>query len=72
MLSQPDGPFINFARLNISKYASKPNIAKHLFEYAYFHDNDIRQVCNVLFLILDKKSFLKYMYLIEGLWCRIR
>lgn len=72
MLSQPDGPFINFARLNISKYASKPNIAKHLFEYAYFHDNDIRQVCNVLFLILDKKLFLKYMYLIEGLWCRIR
>lgn len=72
MLSQPDGPFINFARLNISKYASKPNIAKHLFEYAYFHDNDIRQVCNVLFLILDKKLFLKHMYLIEGLWCRIR
>lgn len=72
MLSQPDGPFINFARLNISKYASKPNIAKHLFEYAYFHDNDIRQVCNVLFLILDEKLFFKYMYLIEGLWCRIR
>lgn len=54
MLSQPDGPFINFARLNISKYASKPNIAKHLFEYAYFHDNDIRQVCNTFLLIISE------------------
>lgn len=72
MLSQPDGPFINFARLNISKYASKPNIAKHLFEYAYFHDNDIRQVWNALFFILNKKLILKNMYLAERLWCKIR
>ncbi|GBL97504.1 Tetratricopeptide repeat protein 8 [Araneus ventricosus] len=47
MLSQPDGPFINFARLNISKYAALPHIAKHLFEYAYYHDNDIRQALDI-------------------------
>ncbi|GIX88931.1 tetratricopeptide repeat protein 8 [Caerostris extrusa] len=48
MLSQPDGPFINFARLNISKkYAALPNVAKHLFEYAYYHDNDIRQALDI-------------------------
>lgn len=48
MLSQPDGPFINFARLNVAKYAALPNVAKHLFEYAYYHDNDIRQVVKYL------------------------
>ncbi|GIY75908.1 tetratricopeptide repeat protein 8 [Caerostris extrusa] len=39
--------FINFARLNISKYAALPNVAKHLFEYAYYHDNDIRQALDI-------------------------
>ena len=54
MLSQPDGPFINMARLNVGKYASRPNIAKALFEYILYHENRVReamdlaaQVCNV-------------------------
>ena len=28
MLSQPDGPFINVAKLNLSKYAQRQNLAK--------------------------------------------
>ena len=28
MLSTPDGPFINLARLNFAKYAARPNLAK--------------------------------------------
>ena len=28
MLSQPDGPFINIAKLNLSKYAQRQNLAK--------------------------------------------
>ena len=28
MLSQPDGPFITISKLNLSKYAQRPNLAK--------------------------------------------
>ena len=44
MLSTPDGPFINLARLNMSKYAARPNLAKALFEYIFHHENDVRNV----------------------------
>ena len=46
MLSQPDGPFINVAKLNLSKYAQRQNLAKvkgsliycqlHFFSYFIF------------------------------------
>ncbi|CAG2166216.1 unnamed protein product [Oppiella nova] len=42
MLTQPDGPFINLGRLNIGKYAAIPTLAKPLFEYIYFQENNIR------------------------------
>ncbi|KAI0220196.1 Tetratricopeptide repeat protein 8 [Lamellibrachia satsuma] len=42
MLSVADGPFINLARLNLPKYAAKPNLAKALFEYIFHHENDVR------------------------------
>ncbi|XP_039285238.1 tetratricopeptide repeat protein 8-like [Nilaparvata lugens] len=41
MLSQPDGPFIQVARLNLANYATKDNISKPLFQYIYYHENDI-------------------------------
>ena len=44
MLSTPDGPFINLARLNLAKYASEPTLAKPLFEYIFYHENDVRHV----------------------------
>lgn len=44
MLSSPDGPFINLARLDMAKYAAKPNLAKALFEYIFHHENDVRNV----------------------------
>lgn len=44
MLSTPDGPFINLARLNFTKYAARPNLAKALFEYIFHHENDVRNV----------------------------
>ena len=46
MLSVADGPFINLARLNLPKYAAKPNLAKALFEYIFHHENDVRSVSN--------------------------
>ena len=42
MLTQADGPFINLGRLNIGKYAAIPTVAKPLFEYIYFFENNIR------------------------------
>nr|CAD7455464.1 unnamed protein product [Timema tahoe] len=42
MLSEPDGPFIQLSRINLSKYATQPSIAKPLFEYIFYHENDIR------------------------------
>ncbi|XP_024936761.1 tetratricopeptide repeat protein 8 isoform X2 [Cephus cinctus] len=42
MLTEPDGPFIQLSRLNITKYASQPGIAKPLFEYIYYHEQDVR------------------------------
>lgn len=47
MVSVGDGPFINLARLNVAKYASQQNIAKALFEYIYYHENDVRHVSTV-------------------------
>uniref|UniRef100_A0A8C4WYA7 Uncharacterized protein n=1 Tax=Eptatretus burgeri TaxID=7764 RepID=A0A8C4WYA7_EPTBU len=44
ILSSPDGPFINMSRLNLSKYAQEPRLAKSLFEYVFHHDNDVRNV----------------------------
>ena len=47
MLSTPDGPFINLARLNMGKYSARPNLAKALFEYIFHHENDVRNVSNL-------------------------
>ena len=44
MLSSPDGPFINLARLNLAKYAREATLAKPLFEYIFYHENDVRHV----------------------------
>jgi len=44
MLTSPDGPFINLARLDMAKYATKPALAKALFEYIFHHENDVRNV----------------------------
>ncbi|XP_061932679.1 tetratricopeptide repeat protein 8 isoform X2 [Apis cerana] len=41
-LTEPGGPFIQLSRLNISKYANQPSIAKSLFEYIYYYEHDIR------------------------------
>lgn len=44
MLSTPDGPFIQVARLNLTKYAQNPAIAPALFEHLFHQMNDIRTV----------------------------
>ncbi|CAF0748211.1 unnamed protein product [Didymodactylos carnosus] len=41
MLSSPDGPFIQVARLNFQKYAKSQALARPLFEHLFYHVNDI-------------------------------
>lgn len=43
------------ARLNVSKYAKKPNIAKALFEYILYHENSVREA-------MDLASQVKALY----------
>uniref|UniRef100_H2YKL4 Uncharacterized protein n=1 Tax=Ciona savignyi TaxID=51511 RepID=H2YKL4_CIOSA len=57
MLSNPDGPFINVSRLNYSKYAARPHLAKVLFEYIFHHENDVR---NALELAAQATEQAKY------------
>lgn len=67
MLTEPGGPFIQLSRLNISKYANQPSIAKSLFEYIYYHEHDIRYVSKVLFNICNINNysiiFINYYYI---------
>ena len=42
MLSEPDGPFINPSQLNLAKYADRPGLNKVLFDYLFYHENDIK------------------------------
>lgn len=57
MLEGPDGQFINLARLNLSKYAEMPNIAKALFEYIFYHENDIRTALQLAALATEASKF---------------
>ncbi|XP_012940531.1 tetratricopeptide repeat protein 8 [Aplysia californica] len=57
MLSTPDGPFINIARLNFAKYAARPNLAKGLFEYIFHHENDVRNALELAALATEASQF---------------
>ena len=54
MMSQKDGPFINLARLNIGKYSGRPNIAKALFEYIFYHENSVREALDLAAQVIIK------------------
>ena len=61
MLSEPDGPFINPAQLNLSKYASKPSLSKALFEYLFYHENDVRNSLELSALATQVRSSISYI-----------
>ncbi|EDV29838.1 Tetratricopeptide repeat protein 8 [Trichoplax sp. H2] len=65
MLSQPDGPFINVARLNLSKYASRPNLSKVLFEYLFHHENDIRSALELAALTTEACQFKDWWWKVQ-------
>ncbi|MBN3271131.1 TTC8 protein, partial [Polyodon spathula] len=57
MLTHPDGPFINLSRLNLAKYAQKPNLSKALFEYIFHHENDVKNPSCLFGVTLFKNNF---------------
>lgn len=47
IVSQLEGPFIQISRLNLRKYAAQKAVAKPLFEYIFYHENDVRNVSKI-------------------------
>jgi len=39
-----DAAFINTSRLNLQKYATQDNLARPLFEYLFYVENDAKRV----------------------------
>uniref|UniRef100_A0A1B6C7L1 Tetratricopeptide repeat protein 8 n=1 Tax=Clastoptera arizonana TaxID=38151 RepID=A0A1B6C7L1_9HEMI len=44
MMNQPDAPFIQVTRLNLAKYAADQRLAKPLFQFIFYHENNVRHV----------------------------
>uniref|UniRef100_F6Y677 Tetratricopeptide repeat protein 8 n=2 Tax=Ciona intestinalis TaxID=7719 RepID=F6Y677_CIOIN len=65
MLSSPDGPFINVSRLNYSKYAARPNLAKVLFEYIFHHENDVRNALELAALATEQAQFKDWWWKVQ-------
>ncbi len=57
MLSNPDGPFVNVSRLNMNKYAADPTLSKPLFEYLFYHENDVRSALQLAALATQSVQF---------------
>ena len=64
MLSNED-QFINLSRLNFSKYADMPNLAKPLFEYIFYHENDIRNALQLAALSTESSQFNDWWWKIQ-------
>ena len=62
MLSEPDGPFINPSQLNLAKYADRPGLNKVLFDYLFYHENDIKNSLELA--ALATQVFCLYMRII--------
>ncbi|KAK7028963.1 Tetratricopeptide repeat protein 8 [Halocaridina rubra] len=65
MLPSGDGPFINLARLNVAKYATQQNIAKALFEYIYYHENDVRHALDLAAQATQAQEFKDWWWKVQ-------
>ncbi|XP_060571355.1 tetratricopeptide repeat protein 8-like [Ruditapes philippinarum] len=72
MLSTPDGPFINLARINMSKYSARPGLAKALFEYIFHHENDVRNALELAALATEASQFKDWWWKVQLAKCYYR
>jgi tetratricopeptide repeat protein 8 len=64
MLSSSD-QFINLSRLNFSKYAEMSYLAKPLFEYIFYHENDIRSALQLASMATEVAQFNDWWWKIQ-------
>ena len=43
--------FLNLARLNVEKYAQDSTVNRHLFEYVFYHEGDMKTAHQVAYLL---------------------
>ncbi|XKL66802.1 hypothetical protein PGB90_010222 [Kerria lacca] len=65
IVSQLDGPFIQISRLNMTNYAAQKAVSKPLFEYIFYHENDIR---NALDLAIEATKICEF----KDIWWKIQ
>nr|XP_030130690.3 tetratricopeptide repeat protein 8 isoform X2 [Taeniopygia guttata] len=65
LITNPDGPFINLSRLNLTKYAQKPKLAKALFEYIFHHENDIKNALDLAALATEYAQFKDWWWKVQ-------
>ncbi|CDQ92320.1 unnamed protein product [Oncorhynchus mykiss] len=65
MLTNPEGPFINLSRLNLAKYAQKPNLSKTLFEYIFHHENDVKNALDLAALATENAQFKDWWWKVQ-------
>ncbi|XP_043846179.1 tetratricopeptide repeat protein 8 isoform X2 [Dromiciops gliroides] len=65
MLTNPDGPFINISRLNLTKYAQKPKFAKALFEYIFHHENDVKNALDLAALSTEYSQYKDWWWKVQ-------
>ncbi|XP_054131477.1 tetratricopeptide repeat protein 8 isoform X2 [Melozone crissalis] len=65
MITNPDGPFINLSRLNLTKYAQKPKLAKALFEYIFHHENDVKNALDLAALATEYAQFKDWWWKVQ-------
>ncbi|CAJ0939598.1 unnamed protein product, partial [Mesorhabditis belari] len=57
MASNPDGPFVNLARLNIEKYAKDAQVNRQLFEYVFYHEGDVKTAHQIAAIATKEAEF---------------
>ncbi|XP_047002397.1 tetratricopeptide repeat protein 8 [Schistocerca americana] len=65
MLTEPGGPFIQISRLNLGKYAANPSIAKPLFEYLFYHENDVRHAMELAVQATEASLFKDWWWKVQ-------
>ncbi|KAF5405464.1 tetratricopeptide repeat protein 8 [Paragonimus heterotremus] len=57
--SHDDGEFLHVPRLNLTKYAARPEISRCLFEYLFYVVNEVRPALNLANLVCDHQADFK-------------
>ena len=68
----PNFIILFFVRLNIGKYSKRPNIAKALFEYIFYHENSIREAMELASQALQASKYEDWYWKVQLGKCYFR